>query len=234
MKRSKAYVYVLILAVVVLGVYRTACFAVGAGVLLPDGKQPDSRGVPAGVWSLLRNGGRPDSDYVPAARVLYLHDDETKALAEKLRWEAAPLPRGTGRMVGFDLSESGELLVAFTGGRIAVYGEDLQVLASFRFSAKEYYVQWYGESIRLVLPREEAVLDFTAEGELLRGLELSSYYPQNQDYIKALKAKNLCPTEEGGYRLENGFWRDRFFNGTYARLVEERGGKRRILLEAGR
>ena len=136
-------------------------------------------------------------------------------------------------MVGFDLSENGELLVAFTGGRIAVYGEDLQVLASFRFSAKEYYAQWYGASIRLVLPREEAVLDFSAAGELLRGLELSGYYPQNQEYIKALKAKNVCPAGDGGYRLENGFWRDCFFNGTYTRLVEERGGKRRVLLEEG-
>ncbi len=98
-------------------------------------------------------------------------------------------------IVNFDVSDSGNILIAYTNNRIAVYDENYHFLSGFLVTnGSYYYVQWNGNSIQIVFTRGSVCLEVSLQGDMKRGMKVDS---NNGKLFENLEKKNNISTKDG-------------------------------------
>lgn len=106
-------------------------------------------------------------------------------------------------IINLDVSSSGNILVAYTNNRIAVYDENYSFLSGFLVTnGSGYYVQWHDDNIQIVFTRGSSCVEVSPQGDMKCGMKVDS---NNGKLYANLSKKNSISTKSGvTFRAEKG------------------------------
>lgn len=136
-------------------------------------------------------------------------------------------------IINFDVSDSGNILVAYTGNRIAIYDENYSFLSGFFVTnGSNYYVQWNGSNVLIIFTRGSLCLEVSQQGDMICGMKVDS---DNGKLYADLKKKNSISTKKGTiFHVEKGTNPLSVMSGNhYLKLIKTTpGGSETILYDA--
>lgn len=133
-----------------------------------------------------------------------LDRDTTTALYEGIQIaDASRFENINLGFINFDVSSSGNILVAYTNNRIAVYDENYSFLSGFLVTnGSGYYVQWHDDNIQIVFTRGSSCVEVSPQGDMKCGIKVDS---NNGKLYANLSKKNNISTKSGvTFRAEKG------------------------------
>lgn len=133
-----------------------------------------------------------------------LDSDTVAALYEGIQIaKASQLESVNFGIINFDVSNSGNILVAYTDNRIAVYDENYSFLSGFLITnGSGYYVQWHDGNIQIIFTRGSSCIEVSPHGDIKCGMKVDS---NNGKLYKNLRKKNNISTKGGiTFRAEKG------------------------------
>lgn len=146
--------------------------------------------------------------------------------------EESPANRSNGRIVSFDVSDSGKILLGLERNRLLILNPDGTPDRALRFHLYgSYYVEWFGENVALYSVRGDFVTVFSEDLQLI---DLYSAKDRGYGEIEyMLSEKTKLDLSESTYRLEKDGGLAGFFAGySYDRLVQTLpDGTEKILYE---
>lgn len=103
----------------------------------------------------------------------------------------------------FDISETGQILIAYTNDRIAVYDENYRFLYGYIINSESsYYVKWNQKNIQIIFVRGSLCLEISPQGNVVRGLKVDS---NNGRLFVDLGKRSSISTNDGTvFRVEKG------------------------------
>lgn len=151
---------------------------------------------------------------------------ELEKISEPFSMETCKEP-----IVSFDVSESGEVLLALNNNEIVVLDADNTPQYYFRFfTYGNYRVCWQGENILLFLVRSDNIVEFSLDGEQISITNADCSKGQNNRMWNELRAKKQIKAGEYTYTARNqmGFLNN--FVSSYAQLVKTNSKESSVIL----
>jgi len=131
-----------------------------------------------------------------------LTESEQASLAERICLEKKDISEADPTVfVNFDVSPTGMIVMALENSSILVLSQDGTIAHFYTFyDTGSYYVCWKEENICLMLVRGYKILEFSLDGTIQGGYEISD--PQTSEEISA--RQNTFETLKEAKRLVNG------------------------------
>lgn len=157
---------------------------------------------------------------VPPMAPVALVPEDAERLYQNLEIQEEEPSREIPGIRSMDISQDGKFLLAREDS-MWILDQDLTPQSHFSLSVNSaFYVMWSGENILIILERGNDCVEITQQGDLVGAYQISTADNRNENFLQAVRLRNVWEAGIDSYRLERApGLLNLFAKGEYSRLV---------------